>query len=424
MATSIAEPEQVLDVLPERIECPLCKGNGEISRTEVLERLGMRDFNRVAQLSAEEAIRVLLKNERQAEQARWAKYELELTKRVAEVTAKYTAELQKLQTEKDQVSLRLKEYERNTSTALNNAKEQQRLQTEQAVQDTINALTKRLAELEAAQSLAEQRKETELAKLKTKLEGALNAEQTRATELDLRLKQQLVDVNRLQAKNQELEAEMAKVARVGRKEEVAFADEVRAWPGIWISAKLPRHGDYMLAFRDSGGNPAEPKMLVDNKDKANITEGDIDKLVRDCAERHCPVGVIVAHDDSQLRPEDRETRWAQKDKTWILRTTRVWLPRDLEVLRPVFERMRVEGPDYLTKNASIAAEIRRTFVDLDEIDKELKKAGTAIENAQTLAIKYRARLNSLCDTAAGKVKLPSQSIEIVEPPAASSNTAD
>ena len=38
--------------LPESIECPLCLGKGELSRTEVLERLGMRDFARVAQLSA------------------------------------------------------------------------------------------------------------------------------------------------------------------------------------------------------------------------------------------------------------------------------------------------------------------------------------------------------------------------------------
>ena len=52
--------------LAESIECPLCLGNGELSRTEVLERLGMKDFARVAQLSAEEAIRLLLANEKQA----------------------------------------------------------------------------------------------------------------------------------------------------------------------------------------------------------------------------------------------------------------------------------------------------------------------------------------------------------------------
>jgi len=34
----------------------------------------------------------------------------------------------------------------------------------------------------------------------------------------------------------------------------------------------------------------------------------------------------------------------------MLRTTRHWLPRDLEVLKPVFERMRTQGSDFLDKN--------------------------------------------------------------------------
>ena len=40
-----------------------------------------------------------------------------------------------------------------------------------------------------------------------------------------------------------------------------------------------------------------------------------------------------------------------------------WLPRDLEVLRPVFERMRTEGPDFLHNNAALADEVRRTLAD-------------------------------------------------------------
>src|ERR1035438_10832470 len=94
-------------VLPETIECPLCLGKGELSRTEVLERLGMKDFARVAQLSAEEAIRLILKKEMDAEQGRWTKFEVELTKRLAEVTGRHNAELQKLQTEKSELSARL-----------------------------------------------------------------------------------------------------------------------------------------------------------------------------------------------------------------------------------------------------------------------------------------------------------------------------
>jgi hypothetical protein len=40
--------------------------------------------------------------------------------------------------------------------------------------------------------------------------------------------------------------------------------------------------------------------------------------------------------------------WACKDRIWMLKTTRHWLPRDLEVLKLLFETMHAEGPDFLT----------------------------------------------------------------------------
>lgn len=35
--------------------------------------------------------------------------------------------------------------------------------------------------------------------------------------------------------------------------------------------KLARHGDYLMAFRDTAGHATEPKIVVDNKDKATIS---------------------------------------------------------------------------------------------------------------------------------------------------------
>jgi hypothetical protein len=116
--------------------------------------------------------------------------------------------------------------------------------------------------------------------------------------------------------------------------------------------------------------------------------------------------VIVAREESQLRQLDRERRWGQEDGIWVLRTTRHWLPRDLEVLKPVFERMRTEGPDFLQRNSSLAEEVRRTFIDLDEIEKELKKAAKAIDAVSDLTAKYRSRLQALCDTAASPKVAP------------------
>jgi chromosome segregation ATPase len=178
---------------------------------------------------------------------------------------------------------------------------------------------------------------------------------------------------------------------------------VRTWAGIHIGDKLPKNGDYLLAFRDASGAALEPRLLIDNKDKAVVAEGDIKKLIRDAKERHALVGVIVTKDETQLRQVDQECRWAHEEGIWILRTTRSWFRRDLDVLRPLLERMRTEGPDFLQTNAALGDEIRRTLIDLDEVEKELKKAAKAIDIASGLTGKYRLRLQSLCDPSEQKI---------------------
>ena len=302
------------------IECPLCAGAGKLKRTDVLDRLGVKDFARVAQLSAEEAFRLLQQKHNHDQQSVWSRFETELAKRTAEIRERHKDELHTAQSQRDDLTRR--------------------------VEDCLR------------------------------------------------------EVSQLQERNQQLESEMAKVARVGKREEMDFADEARTWAGIVVSEKLAKNGDFILAFRDPSGAPLEPRILVDNKDKSSVTEGDLRKLIRDAKERRCPVGIIVAREESQLRLHDREQRWGQEDGgIWILRTTRQWLPRDLEVLKPVFERMRTEGPDFLQRNSALADEVRRTFVDLDEIEKELGKAAKAIEAASGLTVKHKARLQVLCDHA-------------------------
>lgn len=41
-------------------------------------------------------------------------------------------------------------------------------------------------------------------------------------------------------------------------------------------------------------------------------------------------------------------------------------------------------------------------MDIDEIEKELKKAAKAIDTAKILAVNYKARLQNLCDSAMNK----------------------
>jgi hypothetical protein len=269
-------------------------GEGHLKRTEVLDRLGVKDFARVAQLSAEEAFRLLLSKHQQDEQSVWARFETELARRTADIAERHSDELHSLRT----------------------AQQQQ-------AQEIQNA--------------------------------------------NRRVEDSLREVAILKEKNHELESQMMKIARVGKREEMDLADEVRTWAGIHISDKLPKNGDYLLSFREPGGAPVEPRLLVDNKDKSAIAEGDIRKLIRDAKERHAPVGVIATRDETQLRQVDRECRWSQEDGIWVLRTTRQWFRRDLDVLRPLLERMRTEGTDFLQRNAALSEEVRRTLLDLDEV---------------------------------------------------------
>jgi predicted nucleic acid-binding Zn-ribbon protein len=304
----------------EKIECPLCAGAGELTRAEILDRLGVKDFARVAQLSAEQAFRLLQNRHDREHQNAWSRFETELAKRAAEIREQHKDALRSAQSDKDDLTRR--------------------------VEDCLR------------------------------------------------------EVAHLREQNQVLESELSKVAHVGKREEMEFAEEARSWAGISVSEKLPKNGDFLLAYRDPSGAPLEPRIIVDNKDKSSVTEGDLRKLIRDAKERHCLVGIIVAREESQLRQHDRERRWGQEDGVWILRTTRQWVPRDLEVLKPLFERMRTEGADFLQKNSALAEEVRRTFVDLDEVEKELKKAANAIDTVCDLTAKYRGRLQALCDTAA------------------------
>ena len=328
-------PDKEGGLLPqtENIECPLCLGEGMLKRTEVLDRLGVKDFARVAQLSAEEAFRLLSKRHTNDHQTAWARFETELTKRTAEI--------------------------------------------EQRHRDELRTVSGRIRELESAARVAEELHALDVQLGHADSEAKLLAAQSQNADLSRRVEDCLREVSQLRERNQQLEAEMSKVARVGKLEEVSFADEARTWAGVCVSEKLPRNGDFILAYRDPSGAPLEPRIIVDNKDKATITEGDIRKLIRDAKERRSAVGIIVAREESQLRQVDRERLWGQEDGVWVLRSTRRWLPRDLEVLKPVFERMRTEGPDFLQKNSALAEEVRRTFVDLDEVERELGKASKA-----------------------------------------------
>jgi len=189
----------------------------------------------------------------------------------------------------------------SAAATLANARQEERLAAAKELQEQHAATTKRIAKLEAAQKLAEEEKKAEVAGVRAELEVAFSNDKAKADDLARQSKDYLQEIVILRDRNEELESEMAKVARVGKREEIDFAEEVRSWPGIWIGEKLPRNGDYLMAFADTAGNALEPRMVVDNKDKAAVAEADIRKLVRDARERKLAVAALVTHDESQLR---------------------------------------------------------------------------------------------------------------------------
>src|SRR5436309_5604265 len=130
------------------IECPLCLGEGKLKRTEVLDRLGVKDFARVAQLSAEEAFRLLLTKHKQDEQNVWLRFEAELAKRTSDIAQRH--------------------------------------------RDELHALTARTKELEAAARVAEQQQVLEIQHANRRVEDSLR------------------EAAELRERNQALEVEMSK----------------------------------------------------------------------------------------------------------------------------------------------------------------------------------------------------------------------
>src|ERR1035437_5618263 len=93
----------------EKIDCPLCSGIGELTRAEILDRLGVKDFARVAQLSAEEAFRLLQSKHDREHQTAWSRFETELAKRTAEIRERHKDELRSAQSDRDDLTRRVED---------------------------------------------------------------------------------------------------------------------------------------------------------------------------------------------------------------------------------------------------------------------------------------------------------------------------
>lgn len=69
----------------------------------------MKDFARVAQLSAEEAFRLLQNKHDHEHQSTWSRFETELAKRTAEIRERHKDELRTAQSERDDFTRRVED---------------------------------------------------------------------------------------------------------------------------------------------------------------------------------------------------------------------------------------------------------------------------------------------------------------------------
>ncbi len=110
-------------------------------------------------------------------------------------------------------------------------------------------------ELESAAKMAEQQKSRDIEHANRRVEDALR------------------ELAAIRERNQILELDLSKVARVGKKEELSFAEEVMTWPGMCLSEKLAKKWRLSAFISRPEWRSIEPKLLIDNKDKSAINEG-------------------------------------------------------------------------------------------------------------------------------------------------------
>lgn len=372
------------------IACPLCSGKGSLSRDEFFEKTGMKDLSRVAELTAAQALEKMREAAQRDGDSRWARFEQELAKRTAEINAKHQEEVAKLKVERDIMAARQKELEKRVKDESALARDQQKAEDATKTQEDIATLRAKLADLDARLKNAGKEKDLAVEAVRQEFGQKLQLAEGRFAILNDQHKAVLED-------KAKLEQRLEKSATQGRVEETDFREEVSGWPGIWISDKLAKNGDFLVALRSLDGEPVKAtQILVDNKDKEAVTGSDLTKLVSDAKKRETSVAALVVRDDACLRQEDRENRWAQVDGVWILRTTRGWLRRDLDILRPVMQRLAEEGPGFLERSKSILQELKISLQEADAVEDCLKKAAAAVQGSQQAFARFKGRLEQIC----------------------------
>ncbi|MBE7491418.1 MAG: hypothetical protein HS108_06640 [Planctomycetes bacterium] len=374
----------------DTFECPLCAGRGRLGRLEFFEKTGMREPSLIAELSAKKAVESM-------HTRLWGDFRAQLAEQVTARTKKLDEELLELKSTNRRLEDKLAELQESHATDIAQAKKDQAntdkdawLKERETIQQQLMELQGQLEKARVAAESAEEQRKNAVASAVLELKEQLNLLNTRLHGTEEKLK--LADAARA-----ELEKQLSATAVQGRVEERAFADIVAEIPGIWISDKLKKYGDYLVRLRGPDGQPLEGSTLVvDNKDKEKFTPEDITKLVRDAQHHQSGLAVLVGSEESCFRREDYERRFDVVSGVALLRTTRQWFVRDLDLLRPLMRKQADEGPEFMKRNQSLAATIQSFFKEIDAVDASLGQAETKIAEARKGLKSYKEKVVAAC----------------------------
>lgn len=216
----------------------------------------------------------------------------------------------------------------------------------------------------------------------------------------------------LQTERDQLQEQLTEALRKleqskGKVEERTFEELVSGIPGVWIEdwSSKKQSGDYHVGlFGREGEKLLQSRIIVDNKNVGRLTDPEIEKLIRDAQHHSVALAAIVVSDESALRPKDKDARFALVGGVTVLRTTRDWFPRDLDLLRPLMKRQAEEGPDFLKRNLAVATEVRSHMKTLDQMEKFMRLARENASKAEEELKKYRTTLDVLCTHAGSSAK--------------------
>ncbi|MEZ5992617.1 MAG: hypothetical protein R3E76_09715 [Planctomycetota bacterium] len=316
----------------------------------------------------------------------------ELTQRIDQLNDALLEERQanaKLQTDLERTQSELKQREQEARAAAYEDKQKEL----DSKQDQIDAMKEELAELRATVNAFPNQESVAVQK-------AINEHEIKLRTLEL--EQENLRKERDGLKEELTEAQRRLEASKGKVEERTFEEMVGEVPGVWIEdwSSKKQSGDYHVGLYDRDGEKLQPsKIIVDNKDVGRLTDKEIEKLVRDALHHNLALAAMVVSDESALRPKDIDTRFGLVGGVTLLRTTREWFLRDLDLMKPLMRRQAEEGPDFMKRNVAVATEVRSHLKSLDQMEKFMRLARENAEKAEKELKKYRNTMDDLCRNA-------------------------